>query len=299
MATSVHIPILERLSIFPSLPSASMYVFFGLLLTIFVFRESLKWKRPRSMMSRIPSSSSTISSLSATLNSDKEDKPLPLRSLFIYPVIISISNYVVLGFLNIAFNALLPLFMSMPLNIGGLNFPPSTIGYIMGSYGAATGIFQFFFFSKIIRYLGERRVFLNGMMTLPIMFALFPIMSLVAKNYGINFIIWIAIALISILSILLDMSYGAIFMYITASAPNRSSLGATNGLSQTSVSIARAIGPAMSTSLFSLSVQEQWLGGYAVFAFFGCLSILGLLIAVRLPADMWEEEEEEYDENDD
>ncbi|KAF5366580.1 hypothetical protein D9758_008930 [Tetrapyrgos nigripes] len=271
----------------------SIYVFFGLLLTIFVFRESLTWKS-RSTISR-PSSSSTASSLSATPNSDKEDKPLPLRSLFIYPVMISISNYVALAFLHAAFSALFPLFMSMPLEIGGLNFPPSTIGYIMGSYGAATGIFQFFFFSKIVRYLGERRVVLNGIMALPIMFALCPIMSLVGKNYGINFIIWIAIALITILGILMDMSFGAVFMYITASAPNKRSLGATNGLSQTSVSTARAIGPAMSTSLFSLSVQEQWLGGYAVFALFSCLSILALLIAVRLPAEMWEEEEEEYE----
>jgi len=137
-----------------------------------------------------------------------EDKPLPLRDLFIYPVMISVCNYVVLAFLNIAFNALLPLFMSMPLEIGGLNLPPSTIGYIMGSYGAATGIFQFFFFSKIIRSLGERRVFLNGMMTFPVLFALFPLMSIVAKNYGINFVIWIAVGLIIILGILMDMAYG-------------------------------------------------------------------------------------------
>ncbi|THU83159.1 MFS general substrate transporter [Dendrothele bispora CBS 962.96] len=269
----------------------SFYVLFGLLLTAVVFKETLKRKRPSSI-SRTRSSSTTDSSFSCTLNNETEDKPLPLRNLFIYPVVISISNYVVLAFLNIAFNALLPLFMSMPLKIGGLNLPPSMIGYIMGSYGAATGIFQFFFFSKIIRYLGERRVFLNGMMTFPILFALFPLMSLIAKNYGINFIIWMGIALIIVLGIFMDMAYGAIFMYITASAPNKRSLGATNGISQTSVSIARAIGPAMSTSLFSLSVQENWLGGYAVFAFFGCLSLLALLIAVRLPVDMWEEEEE-------
>jgi len=86
-------------------------------------------------------------------------------------------------------------------------------------------------------------------------------------------------------------------MYITASAPNKRSLGATNGLSQTSVSIARAIGPAMSTSLFSLSVRENWLGGYAVFVFFGVLSVFALLIATRLPVDMWEEEDDYDEEN--
>ena len=82
-------------------------------------------------------------------------------------------------------------------------------------------------------------------------------------------------------------------MYVTASSPNRGSLGATNGLSQTTVSIARAIGPALSTSLFSLSVEHNYLGGYAVYLVFGILSILALLLAVRLPHDVWEEESDD------
>lgn len=81
-------------------------------------------------------------------------------------------------------------------------------------------------------------------------------------------------------------------MYITASAPNKRSLGATNGLSQTTVAAARAIGPALSTSLFSFSVERNILGGYGVYAFFTVLSSLSLLLAVRLPHQMWAESQE-------
>jgi hypothetical protein len=81
-------------------------------------------------------------------------------------------------------------------------------------------------------------------------------------------------------------------MFITASSPNKRSLGATNGLSQTTVSIARAIGPAMSTSLFSLSVQRNLLGGYAVYAILFGLSSLAMLLAVQLPHEMWEESDD-------
>lgn len=81
-------------------------------------------------------------------------------------------------------------------------------------------------------------------------------------------------------------------MFITASSPNKRSLGATNGLSQTTVSIARAIGPAMSTSLFSLSVQRNLLGGYAVYAILFSLSTLAMLLAIQLPHEMWEEADE-------
>ncbi len=80
-------------------------------------------------------------------------------------------------------------------------------------------------------------------------------------------------------------------MYITASAPSRRSLGATNGLSQTTVSIARAIGPALSTSLFSYSVQHNILGGYGVYALMTILSLLGLIFATLLPKKVWEEKD--------
>ena len=87
---------------------------------------------------------------------------------------------------------------------------------------------------------------------------------------------------------------GAIFMFITASAPNKHSLGATNGLSQMAVSIARAIGPAMSTSLFSFSVENNILGGFGVYIFFGTLSVLALRLATRLPSKVWKQHEPEH-----
>ena len=75
-------------------------------------------------------------------------------------------------------------------------------------------------------------------------------------------------------------------MFITASAPNRHSLGATNGLSQMTVSIARAIGPAMSTSLFSFCVENNIFGGFGVYVIFATLSLFALRLATCLPTRM-------------
>lgn len=86
-------------------------------------------------------------------------------------------------------------------------------------------------------------------------------------------------------------------MYITTSAPNKRSLGATNGLSQTTVSIARAIGPALSTSLFSVSVQKNILGGFGVYAIFTTLSCFALFLASRLPEKVWDEMQRETSES--
>ena len=55
-----------------------------------------------------------------------------------------------------------------------------------------------------------------------------------------------------------DLDYwrrGAVFMYMSFAAPNKRSLGTTNGLAQTIVSIQRTIGPAAVTALFAFSEQ--------------------------------------------
>ena len=82
-------------------------------------------------------------------------------------------------------------------------------------------------------------------------------------------------------------------MYLTASTPNKRSLGATNGLAQTTVSIARALGPAFSTSLFAFSVQHNILGGFGVYALLLVFSIGAIFLASRLPSKLWDEEDDD------
>jgi len=81
-------------------------------------------------------------------------------------------------------------------------------------------------------------------------------------------------------------------MIVTAAAPNKQSLGATNGLSQTTVCIGRIFAPAMVTSMFSFSVEHNVLGGYAVYALLFSLSCFAIVLARRLiykPEDSGEE----------
>jgi hypothetical protein len=79
----------------------------------------------------------------------------------------------------------------------------------------------------------------------------------------------------------------SVFMFIASAAPNKHSLGATNGMGQTVVSVVRAIGPALSNSLFALSLEHNALGGYAVYAIFVVISAISLLLARRLPKEPW------------
>ncbi|KAH8993671.1 hypothetical protein EDB83DRAFT_1032354 [Lactarius deliciosus] len=55
-----------------------------------------------------------------------------------------------------------------------------------------------------------------------------------------------------------DMGFSVIFMYIASAAPNKRSLGATNGLAQTMVSIQRTIGPAAAVAIRVLTGKEHF-----------------------------------------
>lgn len=201
----------------------------------------------------------------------------------------------------------------MLLEIGGLQLLPRTIGIVIGGYGAGGAIFQALFFAKVVRRFGERRIFITAIATYLPVFIILPVANLAARHLGQqSIVVWALVGLVVTMMALNDIAFGTsrtrllrlcaftdchalpssgtIFMYITSSAPNKRSLGATNGLSQTSVSIARAVGPALATSLFSFSVQMNLLGGYAVYAFFAALSCFAVVLSTRLPEKVWDDQ---------
>ncbi|KAM6504162.1 Major facilitator superfamily domain containing protein [Amanita muscaria] len=227
---------------------------------------------------------------SGTLTND--EKPLPLHKLLTYPVVLSVCNYFCIALMEIAFISLLPLLMSTPVEFGGLGCSPAIIGYVLGALGAYVGVVQIAFFSKLVRRFGERRIFIMGVLTMAINSLLLPMISSITRKNGVTWVVWCLLAFVLALKAVLDMSFGCIFVYVNTSSPSKSSLGATNGVAQTMVSVARAIGPGLATSLFALSLEKNLLGGYAVYAVLFLFSWISLLFAVRLPPQVWDEKDD-------
>jgi hypothetical protein len=76
-------------------------------------------------------------------------------------------------------------------------------------------------------------------------------------------------------------------MYISSAAPNKRSLGTTNGVAQTMVSIQRTVGPAAAASLFAFSVDNNVLGGNFVYVVLLGIVCAGLCVVVQLPKTTW------------
>jgi hypothetical protein len=110
-------------------------------------------------------------------------KPPPLRrSLLTRPVLVSIANYAMVSFLDMAFLALILLMWSTPVEFGGLNFGPVSIGFGMSLYGCVDGICQFAFFPRRVARFGLRRVYVTGIAFCAVLVILFPLENLILRR---------------------------------------------------------------------------------------------------------------------
>ncbi|KAJ6461113.1 MFS general substrate transporter [Mycena sanguinolenta] len=226
-------------------------------------------------------------------NPATEIRHLSLREVLTPRVITAVSNYSLLALLDIALRALQPLFYTLHIRNGGLGFSPPLVGLCLGAFGLFSGLYQATLFAPVYNRFGTKRIFVTSMVTFIPMFALFPLMNLSARGNGVNGIIFAELTLQMVLYVIMDMGFSCAFIYMRSAAPNKHSLGATNGIGQTCVSIVRAFGPAASTSLFSLSLQRNLLGGWLVYVILVLVSALALLGTTSLPTKVWEVPEEE------
>jgi hypothetical protein len=81
-------------------------------------------------------------------------------------------------------------------------------------------------------------------------------------------------------------------LFVRAAAPNRSSLGATNGIAQLFVAGGKIIGPASAASIFSYSMQEGH-DTWSAYYFLMAIVFFAVGTSTLLPRDpsLWEDSE--------
>ncbi|KAH9027355.1 MFS general substrate transporter [Lactarius hengduanensis] len=222
------------------------------------------------------------------MSPDESEKPLPLRSVFTRPVIITVANYAMLALLDSMVGAYVPLVWSTPVEFGGLNLNPASIGSWLSLYGVMDGIFQFTFFSRFISRFGLRRVFVSSIVSCAVIYAIFPFENLAAvAGGGSNLVVWLLIILQLSLLCIFDMAYGTMYMYVSSAITSKRSLGAAFGLSQVATSVQYALGPAVADWLFAFSLTHNVLGGNFAYIVLVGVACIGLGVASQLPRNTW------------
>ncbi|KAH9036963.1 hypothetical protein EDB85DRAFT_2142749 [Lactarius pseudohatsudake] len=223
------------------------------------------------------SSKRSQESTSSRQYEEPAEQPLPLRSLLTKPVVISIANYGTLALLEIATSALIPLAWSTAIELCRLSLTPADIAPCSNSRSSRASL----------RVSAPGASSSATVVAFGLLYALFPFENMLARGTGTVAVVWPLIILQLVAISASDMGFSSVFMFVSSAAPNKRSLGALNGLSQTVVSTQRAVGPAAAASLFAFSLQNNILGGQFAYVVLLSLACIGLCVAVQLPRNTW------------
>ncbi|KAF8640289.1 hypothetical protein AX16_010184 [Volvariella volvacea WC 439] len=229
---------------------------------------------------------SSSSSSAHTIDADtkESEKPLPIRKLLIPRVLVPLTAYLFLSFTDMAAEALRPLMFSTSIQNGGLGFSPYEIGLVMGAWGTFNAFVQIALAAKLMNRFGPKKVFIVSNASLVGTLSVFPLLSYFAKSAGkVDSWVWAGIGAQLLFMTSTYMAYGCIHLFIVNSAPNKASLGTTNGLAQMMGCVVRSFSPTVSTSLFSISLQHHLAGGMMVYWVLITIALIGVRVSFFLP----------------
>ncbi|KAL1669216.1 major facilitator superfamily domain-containing protein [Schizophyllum commune] len=252
---------------------------------------------------RLSSSGSSSSTLQEDFHAERDygtcadelqpspDEPAPppavkalLRDRYIVKVL---SAYVIFGFCDMSLSSLVPIILYSEIQNGGLGFDPLTIGTIMAVWGVYNIIFQLVAAPYLIKRFGPRPMQMTAIVAVAMMAVLVPTENYIARQFG--YVNGIVMALLTLQYLCLSFTYigyGTIHVYIIDSAPTQNSMGSVNGLAQASATLVRTFAPWISTSLLSLSLQKNLLGGRLIYFFVICVACTGLTATSLLPKQL-------------
>ncbi|KAI6044360.1 major facilitator superfamily domain-containing protein [Pisolithus marmoratus] len=237
-----------------------------------------------------------------SIHCDTSNVQLPLRKLLVPAVLIAAGCYAVFALTDIAVRTVLPVYLAIPMEMGGLGLDPSVIGTILALFGFTNGVSLTLFFAPLLDRLGPKKLLPHWNILIYPRDRALPCDELGGTRDRTRQSCldprWISDAIVRVCKLLSsvrinylfhvtvssdELRVGVIFIYVNAAAPNRASIGATNGLAQMMVSAMRAVGPAGANSVLSLSIQRHLMGGYFVYWVMVGMASITLVIGFFLP----------------
>ncbi|KAG2359961.1 MFS multidrug-resistance DHA1 sub-family [Suillus spraguei] len=283
----------ELLKTYPYLLSCAVPVIcasVAWLVTYFCFKETISTQAPLLGLIKEWFSPQAYTKPSTTSSNALATTPLPLRAVLTRKVLTVAASNGALVLFDVGLYSILPIFYATPIELGGLSLDPPRIGAIFATSAFLCNIFQILFFAHLHDYFGAYVILMTGLCSgIPIV-VLLPVINALARAHGMGWAVWLAISLQLVLIVFLDMCFASMVSFIRASAPNRASIGATNGVIQLVAGGAMTVGPVCGAAVFSYSMQDArdaWL----VYYFFMAMVFIAIGISLFLPRDprLWEE----------
>jgi MFS family permease len=168
--------------------------------------------------------------------------------------LLAVGMYAMLGCVTTFNKETFPLFYVSSPSAGGLNFGTNSTGYLIGSYGLSTIIFQLFIYKRITDRLGMVWTHRLGILGSGTCILLVP---LAGEFYNPDSMVGVWIYLILLFSFwtcVVQMCFSSVFVLISNSC-HKPEMGTVNGLAQSLVAILRCVAPPIAGRLFAWSIS--------------------------------------------
>ncbi|KAJ7349215.1 major facilitator superfamily domain-containing protein, partial [Mycena albidolilacea] len=253
--------ILSRPYFMPNLVCALLVVV-GLVLSYTYLQETLPSKRRGSFVDA---------------NANPQQPRLGAMDLLSIPMIraLTLSGFL-LSFVGTAFDVVLVLFCYTPIERGGLSFSVTQIGYALAMSGLILALFQLFCMPTVLRTYRTSAIYHTSMCCWPLTFFLMPFLNFIVRagydadsgtvDFATGTILWAGIAVVLLCSRIAALGFTSNMLLIRNHSPGPSYLGACSGLVQVAMCVSRCFSPAFISSVFALSIGNNLLGGYPVWA---------------------------------
>ncbi|KAJ5266946.1 hypothetical protein N7478_009754 [Penicillium angulare] len=200
-------------------------------------------------------------------------------------VIYTYGHIMILAF---AYTAIVPVFWSTPVHLGGYGFTPMQNSLLMGMNGAAQAAWLLLVFPPLQKRIGSNGVIRLCAAAYPAFLLSCPLGNVLlrAGTTASTNVFWIFVPISLVIGCGVSMSFTAIQLVVNDVSPSPKVLGTLNALALTGISVLRALTPALSTSLFAIGARTQLVGGHAIWILLALFASGLLLVVKHLPAPM-------------
>eukprot|EP01080_Neovahlkampfia_damariscottae_P004949 gene4949-8545_t len=167
--------------------------------------------------------------------------------------LITVLLYAILGFSDIMFQEVFPIWAWTPISLNGLSLVPYQIGIIQGVIGLIGVFNQIFFTPWLINNFGSKSTLRTFSLS-----SILPLLMLIEIGRLAKietYLMWISIIPLYLFQrITIFICFTASTLLVTNSVPSEE-LGLLNGIGQSSIALGRATGPALGSALFAFSIS--------------------------------------------
>ncbi|WVQ82645.1 hypothetical protein IAT38_004777 [Cryptococcus sp. DSM 104549] len=211
------------------------------------------------------------------------DNPMPIRNILSPKMIRMLAIFGWTVTVVFSQNALFPLYLFTPIELGGQDQTPPQIAAYMAVASLTQGLWLLLVLPRLDRWLGTKRTFKLVSACFPIVMTLPIIANALARGnsmLGSNLILGAYVGI----GTSCNMTFTSVQLLLNSCAPP-AAIATVNGIAVAICGIVKSIGPAGLNSIFAISVSKHIWGGYLAWVVIAAMAGGVFLCALVSPED--------------